>query len=93
MPLLESVPPPLLEEWTDEAMTESHYFVNGGFIEEGTLLSKDSIDKIRKIPTVIVQGRYDMVCPMDTAWKLHCAFPEANFVSPPVFLAGLDLGS
>lgn len=38
-------------------MTESHYFVNGGFIEEGSLLRKENIDKIRHIPAVIVQGR------------------------------------
>ena len=37
------------------------------------------MDKIRYIPTVIVQGRYDVVCPMASAWELHRAFPEADF--------------
>ena len=37
------------------------------------------MDKIRHIPTVIVQGRYDVVCPMVSAWELHRAFPEADF--------------
>jgi proline iminopeptidase len=40
---------------------------------------KANIDKIRHIPTFIVQGRYDVVCPMRTAWDLHRAFPEAEF--------------
>jgi len=48
----------------------SHYFVNGGFFDhDGQLL--DNVDKIRHIPCTIVQGRYDVVCPMDTAWELH----------------------
>lgn len=63
------------------ARIESHYFVNGGFIEEGSLTKRENIDKIRHIPTVIVQGRYDVVCPMKTAWDLHKVFPEAEFVS------------
>jgi proline iminopeptidase len=36
--------------------------------------------KIRHIPAVIVQGRYDIVCPMDSAWALHRAWPEAEFI-------------
>jgi len=62
------------------ARIESHYFVNGGFFEDGFNLKKANIDKIRHIPTFIVQGRYDVVCPMTTAWDLHRAFPEAEFV-------------
>ena len=38
------------------------------------------MDKIRHIPTTIVQGRYDVVCPFKTAWELHKRFPEAKFV-------------
>lgn len=57
------------------ARIESHYFVNGGFMEEGSLLEKKNIDKIRNIPTTIIQGRYDMVCPMTTSWELHKVFP------------------
>ncbi len=60
------------------ARIENHYFMNKGFFDtENQLL--ENIDKIRHIPTVIVQGRYDVVCPMMTAWDLHKAFPEAQF--------------
>ncbi len=60
------------------ARIECHYFVNKGFFEyDGWLL--DQIDKIRDIPSVIVQGRYDVVCPMITAWELHKKWPEADF--------------
>lgn len=58
------------------ARIENHYFVNHGFLAEGQLLR--DVDRIRHIPTVIVQGRYDVVCPMDSAWALHRAFPEAD---------------
>ncbi len=40
----------------------------------------ENVDKIRHIPTVIVQGRYDVVCPMVSAWDLHRKFPEADFL-------------
>jgi len=64
------------------ARIECHYFVNKGFFEyDGWLL--DQIDKIRHIPTVIVQGRYDVVCPMITAWELHQKWPEADFYVIP----------
>ncbi|KZW04445.1 proline iminopeptidase [Exidia glandulosa HHB12029] len=60
------------------ARIENHYFVNEGFMRQGQLLEKQSIDKIRRIPGVIVQGRYDVVCPATTAWALHRAWPEAE---------------
>lgn len=60
------------------ARIECHYFVNKGFMREGQLL--EDVDKIRHIPTVIVQGRYDVVCPIESAWALHRAFPEAELV-------------
>jgi proline iminopeptidase len=64
------------------ARIECHYFVNGGFMEtEDQLLQ--NIDRIRSIPAVIVQGRYDVVCPMTTAWELHKAWPEADLVVVP----------
>ncbi len=59
------------------ARIECHYFVNKGFFSSDTLLL-DEVDRIRHIPTVIVQGRYDVVCPMESAWALHRAFPEAD---------------
>ncbi|MBD0341457.1 MAG: prolyl aminopeptidase [Microcoleus sp. Co-bin12] len=61
------------------ARIECHYFINKGFIDpEDKLLLH--IDRIRKIPAVIVQGRYDVVCPMMSAWELHRAWPEAEFI-------------
>ena len=59
------------------ARIECHYFVNGGFFESPNQLL-ENIDAIRHIPTEIVQGRYDVVCPPTTAWELHRAWPEAN---------------
>ncbi len=59
------------------ARIECHYFVNGGFFGEGTGLL-EGISRIRHIPGTIVQGRYDVVCPMESAWALHRAWPEAE---------------
>lgn len=69
------------DQWaTQFARIECHYFVNKGFFKrDGYLLEKEQIDKIRNIPTFIVQGRYDVVCPMRSAWDLHRAWPEAEF--------------
>lgn len=58
------------------ARIECHYFMNHGFMEQDQLLR--DIDAIRSIPAVIVQGRYDVVCPMVSAWELHKAWPEAD---------------
>lgn len=64
------------------ARIECHYFVNQGFFErENQLL--ENIDRIRHLPGVIVQGRYDVVCPMKTAWELHQIWPEAEFLVIP----------
>ncbi|HEX4473649.1 MAG TPA: prolyl aminopeptidase [Polyangiaceae bacterium] len=60
------------------ARIECHYFMNRGFFERETQLI-DDVPKIRSIPAVVVQGRYDVVCPMVTAWRLHRAWPEADF--------------
>lgn len=59
------------------ARIECHYFINGGFFTTEDHLLKN-VDKIRHIPSVIVQGRYDVVCPMTSAWELHRAWPEAT---------------
>ncbi len=56
---------------------ENHYFVNRGFFEEGQLL-RDA-GRLRGIPGVIVQGRYDVCTPAKTAWELHRAWPQAEF--------------
>ena len=58
------------------ARIENHYFVNGGFLREGQLI--DEADRIRHIPCVIVQGRYDLPCPARTAWDLAQAWPQAE---------------
>ncbi|TYQ27859.1 prolyl aminopeptidase [Pseudanabaena sp. UWO311] len=71
------------EDFADAfARLECHYFINKGFfMSEMQLL--ENVDRIRHIPTTIVQGRYDVVCPMFTAWELHQAFPEAEFIVVP----------
>ncbi|MEX0768613.1 MAG: prolyl aminopeptidase [Microthrixaceae bacterium] len=61
------------------ARIENHYFVNGGFFDSPTQLL-EGVDKIRHIPTVIVQGRYDVVCPMRSAWDLHRAWPQSELI-------------
>jgi len=59
------------------ARIECHYFINNGFFATDNQLI-EQVGKIRKIPAVIVQGRYDVVCPVKSAWDLHCAWPEAD---------------
>jgi proline iminopeptidase len=63
------------------ARIECHYFVNEGFMEEGQLL-RDA-HKIRHIPTVIVHGRYDVVCPIQNAWDLKRELPDAELLISP----------
>lgn len=73
-----------LHKWGEEdfaiavARIECHYFVNRGFLESDDQLLRN-VERIRRIPAVIVQGRYDVICPMQTAWALHKAWPEADF--------------
>lgn len=64
------------------ARIECHYFMNHGFFETENQLIQN-VDRIRHIPAVIVQGRYDVVCPMVSAWELHQAWPEAEFIVIP----------
>jgi len=59
------------------ARIETHYFVNGGFFQtEGQLI--DNAKVLKNIPGTIVQGRYDVVCPMRSAWDLHKQWPQAE---------------
>lgn len=58
------------------ARIENHYFVNAGFMEEGQLIH--NADRLANIPTVIIQGRYDMCTPSQTAWDLHKVMPHAE---------------
>ncbi|KAF8715808.1 hypothetical protein HU200_026760 [Digitaria exilis] len=64
------------------ARIENHYFVNKGFLPSDSYLL-DNVDKIRHIKAFIVQGRYDVCCPMMSAWDLHKAWPEAEFKVVP----------
>lgn len=63
------------------ARIEAHYFVNGVFLPDNALL--DRIGRIRHIPGTIVQGRYDVICPIVTADRLHRAWPDADYVVVP----------
>ncbi|MGC9158522.1 MAG: prolyl aminopeptidase [Terracidiphilus sp.] len=64
------------------ARIEAHYFYHKGFFETDDQLLRNAA-QIRQIPGVIVQGRYDVVCPMESAWALHRAWPEAEFILTP----------
>ncbi len=64
------------------ARIECHYFVNRGWLKTDDQLLRD-VRKIRHIPGVIVQGRYDVVCPMISAWDLHRAWPQAKLHITP----------
>jgi proline iminopeptidase len=59
------------------ARIENHYFVHGGFLDEGQLLR--DVHRLASIPGIIVQGRYDVATPARTAWDLHKAWPSAEF--------------
>jgi proline iminopeptidase len=61
------------------ARIECHYFLNKCFFKTDNWLI-ENVDKIRNIPARIIQGRYDVICPMQSAWELHQAWPEAEFV-------------
>ncbi|GAA0591220.1 prolyl aminopeptidase [Actinomadura livida] len=73
------VPPPDLDETLVVAFARitHHYIAAGGFLPDEGLLA--GVDRIRHIPAVIVNGRYDMKTPPDQAWDLHQAWPEADF--------------
>ncbi|MBS2028619.1 MAG: prolyl aminopeptidase [Deltaproteobacteria bacterium] len=80
--------PELMQRYSGDAFAiafariECHYFVNKGFMRTDAQLLED-VPRIRSIPGVIVQGRYDVVCPMESAWALHRAWPEAKLVIVP----------
>jgi proline iminopeptidase len=64
------------------ARIECHYFVNNGFFKTPNWLL-ENVHRVRKIPCVIVQGRYDVVCPLKSAWDLHRAWPESDLQIVP----------
>jgi proline iminopeptidase len=59
------------------ARIECHYFINKAFFSTSNFIL-DNLDKIKDIPTYIVQGRYDVVCPMKSAWELHQGLPKSQ---------------
>ena len=66
------------------ALIENHYFINNGFLEnENQLISKEAINKVRHIPAKIIQGRYDVVCPMRSAWDLHKKWKNSKLIIIP----------
>jgi proline iminopeptidase len=64
------------------ARIEAHYFLNGSFLKSDDQLLTGA-ERLRRIPGVIVQGKYDLVCPLQSAWDLHLAWPEAQYVVVP----------
>ncbi len=73
------------DEQKDHALTlariEAHYFKHEVVSPEESLLHK--IDRFRHIPTIIVHGRYDVICPIRTAYKMHQLWPEADYLAVP----------
>jgi proline iminopeptidase len=74
-------PPPSDDIRLARARVQLHYLINGCFLSETPLL--EVINTVRHIPAIIIQGRYDMVCPPITAIELHEAWPEAEFRMVP----------
>ncbi len=78
------VDPKAIDEFEDPeyalsfARIECHYFMNNAFFKTNNWIL-ENISKIKHIPSVIIQGRYDVVCPATSAWELHRAWPEAEF--------------
>jgi len=78
---------------TTFARIECHYFINRGFLRSDNQLIED-VGRIRHIPGVIVQGRYDIICPMKSAWDLHRAWPEADLrIVPDAGHSALEAGT
>ncbi len=79
--------PDFIASYGDEATTlafariECHYFLNKGWLDEAQLLRDAS--RLKGLPGAIIQGRYDMVCPLESAWDLAKAWPEADLVIVP----------
>jgi proline iminopeptidase len=59
------------------ARIECHYFMNAGWLAPEDFILRN-VGRIRHIPSTLVQGRYDMVCPIMSAWELHRAWPELD---------------
>jgi len=84
--LLPEAPPPAQEEVSAAALAcariECHYFLNNAWLDGEDQLLR-GVDAFRHVPCAIVQGRYDVICPLASAWALHRAWPEADLVITP----------
>ena len=60
------------------ALLENHYMANNCFLAEGQLI--DHIDKLKDIPVTIINGRYDVICPPITAYRLHQKLPKSRLI-------------
>ena len=65
------------------ARLENHYFINAGFLERDGQILADA-GRLRQIPGRIVQGRYDMICPPEGAWRLSEAWPQVELSLVPL---------
>ncbi|MBI4062962.1 MAG: prolyl aminopeptidase [Elusimicrobia bacterium] len=76
--------PKFFKKWSGDkfveaiARIESHYFVNNCWFKRDDQLLADA-HRLRKIPGVIIHGRYDVICPLSSAWALHRQWPQAKF--------------
>jgi len=74
------------------ARIEAHYFINDTFLKENQILN--DMEKLKNIPGIIVQGRYDIICPMDSAWQLHKAWTMSElFIIPDAGHAASETGT
>ncbi len=64
------------------ARIECHYFVNHAFFPTPNWIL-ENIPSVRHIPATIIHGRYDVICPLENAWNLHLAWPEAKLIIVP----------
>ena len=73
------------------ARIETHYFSNGNFMPDNALL--ENIEKCSGLPCLIIQGRYDMICPISTADELHRAWPSSEIkIIPNAGHSAMDPG-
>lgn len=68
---------PLAEQARIFARLENHYFINKGFLDEDTAIL-NRLDRLQGIPGDIVQGRYDLICPPDAAYRLHKGWRDSR---------------
>jgi len=78
------VPDEVIKNWIENynpyafSLFENYYMANGCFLEEGQLFK--NAEKISHIPTIIINGRYDVICPPVTAYRLHKLLPKSKLI-------------